>query len=156
MLVVSSRYPCGERSPLSEVLSFWCIRKEITRMTGGKWAWETGGDLVNLQDARKWSWSLLLANPIMVLPLISCGQGQQLACNRKGDRGLDRLWKGKGHHCCLASQRPKPYHYGQDVLGGGVKKNQKPRWNVWQECVPINDLPDREEAPMALLRRACA
>ncbi|KAK7818623.1 hypothetical protein U0070_001598 [Myodes glareolus] len=29
------RYPCGERSPLSEVLSFWCIRKEITRKTGG-------------------------------------------------------------------------------------------------------------------------
>lgn len=91
MLVVSSRYPCGERSPLSEVLSFWCIRKEITRKTGGNGLGKQEGTLSISKMLENDRGSLLLANPIMVLPLISCGQGQQLACDRKGDRGLDRL-----------------------------------------------------------------
>lgn len=89
--VVSSRYPCGERSPLSEVLSFWCIRKEITRNTGGNGLGKQEGTLSISKMLENDRGSLLLVNPIMVLPLIAYGQGQPLACHRKGDRGLDRV-----------------------------------------------------------------
>lgn len=87
------------------MLSFWCIRKEITRNRGGNGLGKQEGTLSISKMLENDCGSLLLGNPIMVLLLISCGHEQQLAYDGEDARGLDAPWKGPGkkHYRCLES-----------------------------------------------------
>lgn len=154
MLVVSSRYPCGERSPLSEVLSFWCIRKEITRKTGGNGLGKQEGTLSISKMLEKWSWKSFVSESYNGVAAHLLWTGTATSLRQEGRQRIRQAVKRKGASLLFGITKAKTVSLWTGCLGGmGKKKNQKPRWNIWQECVSINDLPDRKEAPMALLIR---
>lgn len=79
--------------------------------------------------------------------------GIATSLRQEGRQRIRQAVKRKGASLLFGITKAKTVSLWTGCLEGRGKKNQKPRWNVWQECVPINDLLDREEAPLALLIR---